>query len=151
WIGTVLSAPLLLWEMSAHVPRLGLHHWLSAQLVVWLEFALGTPVVLWAGWPFFERAWASVRNRSLNMFSLIALGVGAAYLYSLVATFAPGVFPAGLRAEGGLIPVYYEAAAVITVLVLLGQVLELRARETTGSAIRALLNLAPRIARRIRG
>ena len=117
---------------------------------MWIQFALGTPVVLWAGWPFFARGWASVRNRSLNMFSLIALGVGAAYVYSLAATFAPGLFPEGLRQEGGVIAVYYEAAAVITVLVLLGQVLELRARERTGSAIRALLNLAPKTARRIR-
>jgi Cu+-exporting ATPase len=107
-------------------------------------------VVLWAGLPFFVRGWASVRNRSLNMFSLIALGVGAAYAYSLVATLAPGLFPDGLRQEGGTIPVYYEAAAVITVLVLLGQVLELRAREQTGGAIRALLNLAPKTARRLR-
>ena len=106
-------------------------------------------MVLWAGWPFFERGWASVRNRSLNMFSLIALGTGAAYLYSLAATFAPALFPASLQ-DGGIVPVYYEAAAVITVLVLLGQVLELRAREKTGSAIRALLNLAPKTARRIR-
>lgn len=149
WIGTALSAPLLFWEMSAHVPGLGLHHLLSPQLVVWLEFALGTPVVLWAGWPFFERAWASVRNRSLNMFSLIALGTGAAYLFSLVATIAPGAFPASLRSADGMVPVYYEAAAVITVLVLLGQVLELRAREQTGGAIRALLNLAPKTAHRI--
>jgi P-type Cu+ transporter len=149
WIGTALSAPLLFWEMSAHVPGLGLHHLVSPQLVVWLEFALGTPVVLWAGWPFFERAWASVRNRSLNMFSLIALGTGAAYLYSLVATIAPGAFPASLRSADGMVPVYYEAAAVITVLVLLGQVLELRAREQTGGAIRALLNLAPKTAHRI--
>ena len=103
-----------------------------------LQFALATPVVLWAGWPFFVRGWASVRNRSLNMFSLIALGIGAAYLYSLAATFAPGLFPASLQ-QGGIVPVYYEAAAVITVLVLLGQVLELRAREKTGGAIRALL------------
>ncbi|MGH8208158.1 MAG: heavy metal translocating P-type ATPase, partial [Steroidobacteraceae bacterium] len=131
-------------------PALNLHHYIAPALSMWIQFVLGTPVVLWAGWPFFERAWASVLNRSLNMFSLIGLGVGASYLYSLVATFGPGLFPAGLRAEGGLIPVYYEAAAVITVLVLLGQVLELRAREQTGSAIRALLNLAPKTARRLR-
>ena len=108
------------------------------------------PVVLWAGWPFFERAWASVVNRSLNMFSLIALGTGAAYLYSLVATFLRRRFPAGFRGMDGTVAVYFEAAAVITVLVLLGQVLELRAREQTGGAIRALLNLAPKTARRLR-
>src|SRR6202040_3581950 len=113
------------------------------------EFVLATPVVLWAGSPFFERALASVRNRSLNMFSLIGLGIGAAYAYSLAATFAPGLFPEGLR-QDGMVPVYYEAAAVITVLVLLGQVLELRARERTGGALRALLNLAPKTARRLR-
>ena len=105
--------------------------------------------MLWAGWPFFQRAWASVVHRSLNMFSLIALGTGAAYLYSLVATFLPGIFPAGFRGMDGTVAVYFEAAAVITVLVLLGQVLELRAREQTGGAIRALLNLAPKTARRL--
>ena len=150
WLGAMLTAPMLVLEMGAHLPGLNLHHYVSAALSMWIQLALGTPVVLWAGWPFFERAWASVLNRSLNMFSLIGLGVAAAYLYSLAATFAPGLFPVGLRGEGGLIPVYYEAAAVITVLVLLGQVLELRAREQTGSAIRALLNLAPKTARRIR-
>ena len=149
-IGAMLTAPMLVLEMGAHWPGLNLHHYVSAALSMWIQLALGTPVVLWAGWPFFERAWASVVNRSLNMFSLIGLGVAAAYLYSLAATFAPGLFPSGLRGEGGLIPVYYEAGAVITVLVLLGQVLELRAREQTGSAIRALLNLAPKTARRIR-
>ena len=112
--------------------------------------ALSTPVVLWAGWPFFERAWASVVHRSLNMFSLIALGTGAAYVYSLFATLAPGMFPAGFREMGGAVSVYFEAAAVITVLVLLGQVLELRAREQTGGAIRALLKLAPKTARRLK-
>ncbi len=135
--------------MGAHLPGVNLHHYVPPQIAVWLEFVLATPVVLWAGWPFFVRGWASVRNRSLNMFSLIALGIGAAYLYSLAATFAPGLFPASLQ-QGGIVPVYYEAAAVITVLVLLGQVLELRAREKTGGAIRALLNLAPKTARRIR-
>ena len=149
WIGAVLAAPMLVLEMGGHVPALNLHHYVAPALSMWIQFALGTPVVLWAGWPFFVRAWESVRNRSLNMFSLIGLGVGAAYLYSLVATFAPGVFPTALRMEGGLIPVYYEAAAVITVLVLLGQVLELRAREQTGGAIRALLKLAPKTARRL--
>ena len=149
WIGAALAVPLVLLEMGAHFPGLNRHHYVPPQVSVWIQFVLGTPVVLWAGWPFFARGWASVRNRSLNMFSLIALGVGAAYLYSLAATFTPGLFPQGLRREGGVIDVYYEAAAVITVLVLLGQVLELRAREQTGSAIRALLNLAPKTAKRI--
>jgi P-type Cu+ transporter len=150
WIGAALAAPMLILEMGAHFPGLNLHHYVSPQVSVWIQLVLGTPVVLWAGWPFFERGWASVVNRSLNMFSLIALGVGAAYAYSLAATFAASLFPEGLRGEGGIVLVYYEAAAVITVLVLLGQVLELRAREQTGSAIRALLNLAPKTARRIR-
>jgi Cu+-exporting ATPase len=150
WIGAALAVPMLILEMGAHFPGLNLHHYVPPQVSVWIQFVLGTPVVLWAGWPFFERGWASVRHRSLNMFSLIALGVGAAYGESLAATFASGLFPLGLRQDGGMIAVYYEAAAVITVLVLLGQVLELRAREQTGGAIRALLNLAPKIARRIR-
>ena len=149
WIGAVLALPVVVLEMGAHFPGLNLHHFVSPRLSVWLQFLLATPVVVWAGWPFFERGWASVRNRSLNMFSLIALGIGAAYLYSIAATFAPGLFPENLR-PGGVVAVYYEAAAVITVLVLIGQVLELRAREKTGSAIRALLNLAPKTARRIR-
>jgi P-type Cu+ transporter len=150
WIGAALAMPVLVLEMGAHFPGLNLHHYISPQASIWIEFVFCTPVVLWAGWPFFERGWASVRNRSLNMFSLIALGVGAAYVYSLAATFAPGFFPTGLRQEDGLIAVYYEAASVITVLVLLGQVLELRAREQTGGAIRALLHLAPKTARRLR-
>jgi P-type Cu+ transporter len=149
WIGAVLAMPTVILEMGGHFPGLNLHHYVSPQTSVWLQFLFAAPVVLWAGWPFFVRGWASVRNRSLNMFSLIALGVGAAFLYSLAATFAPGLFPESLR-QDGIIPVYYEAAAVITVLVLLGQVLELRAREQTGGAIRALLNLAPKTARRIR-
>ncbi len=143
WIGLVLALPVVVLDMGGH----WLH--LASALSVWLQFAFASPVVLWAGAPFFARGWASLRYRSLNMFSLIALGTGAAYLYSLAATFAPSLFPAGLR-QDGMVAVYYEAAAVITVLVLLGQVLELRARERTGSAIRALLNLAPKIARRIR-
>jgi Cu+-exporting ATPase len=148
WIGTVLAVPTVILEMGAHFPALNLHHYATPRLSIWLQFLLASPVVLWAGWPFFERGWASVRNRSLNMFSLISLGVGAAYLYSLAATFAPWRFPANLRQEG-VVAVYYEAAAVITVLVLLGQVLELSAREKTGGAIRALLNLAPKTTRRI--
>ncbi len=150
WIGAALAAPLAVLEMGAHFPNLNLRQLVSPLLLQWIQFALATPVVLWAGWPFFERAADSVRHRSLNMFSLIALGVGAAYLYSLAASFAPGLFPAGLHDDRGLVPVYYEAAAVITVLVLIGQVLELRAREQTGGALRALLNLAPKSARRLR-
>ena len=150
WIGAALALPVLVLEMGAHFPGLNLHHYVSPQASIWIEFVFSTPVVLWAGWPFFARGWASVYNRSLNMFNLIALGIGAAYVYSLAATFAPGLFPEDLRMEGGVLAVYYEAASVITVLVLLGQVLELRAREQTGSAIRALLNLAPKTARRIR-
>jgi Cu+-exporting ATPase len=140
WIGSALAAPVVILDMGGDV--------VAPQLSVWLQFLLATPAVFWAGWPLLQRGLESFRNRSLNMFSLIALGVGAAYLYSLVATFAPALFPAGVRQQG-IVPVYYEAAAAITVLVLLGQVLELRAREKTGGAIRALLNLAPKTARRV--
>ena len=150
WIGLVLTLPVFIIEMGSHIPSLGLHGLVPPQASVWVQFALSTPVVLWAGWPFFQRGWASVRSGHLNMFTLIALGTGAAYSYSLAATFAPGLFPAGFRMMGGTVTVYYEAAAVITVLVLLGQVLELRARDQTGGAIRALLNLAPKSARRLR-
>ena len=149
WVGAVLALPVFVLEMGGHIPALGLHRLVPPVIATWIEFALSTPVVLWAGWPFFERGWASLVNRSLNMFSLIALGTGAAYLYSVVATLAPGFFPAGFRGMDGTVAVYFEPAAVITVLVLLGQVLELRAREQTGGAIRALLNLAPKTARRI--
>ena len=148
-VALVLSLPVLALEMGAHIPALGLHALVPPRTSIWIQFALSTPVVLWAGWPFFERAWASVVNRSLNMFSLIALGTGTAYLYSLFATIAPGLFPAGFRGMGGVVAVYFEAAAVITVLVLLGQFLELRAREQTGGAIRALLKLAPATAHRL--
>jgi Cu+-exporting ATPase len=149
-IGAALATPIFLLEMGGHLPALNLDRYVSMAASMWIQFALATPIVLWCAWPFFQRAWASVLNRSPNMFTLIALGVGASYSYSLAATFAPTLFPAGLRQHGGLIPVYYEAAAVVTVLVLLGQVLELRAREKTGGAIRALLKLAPKTARRIR-
>ncbi len=149
WIGTALSAPVVVLEMGAHVPSLGLGHIVSPETSTWIQLVLATPVVLWAGLPFFQRGWASVINRSLNMFSLIALGTGAAYLYSLFAALAPGLFPAGFRGTDGVVPVYFEAAAVITVLVLFGQVLELRAREQTGGAIRALLNLAPKTTHRL--
>ncbi len=150
WIGLVLALPVFVLEMGGHIPALRLDRVVPAGVSTWIQFTLSTPVVLWAGWPFFQRAWASVVHRSLNMFSLIALGAGAAYLYSLVATFAPDLFPAGFRRMGGAVPVYYEAAAVITVLALLGQVLELRAREQTGGAIRALLKLAPKTAHLLR-
>jgi Cu+-exporting ATPase len=149
WVGLVLTVPVLFLEMGSHIPVFGLHHLVSPRASGWIQFVLSTPVVLWAGWPFFQRGWASVVDHSLNMFSLIALGTGTAYIYSLVATFVPDAFPAGFR-EMGAVPVYFESAAVITVLVLLGQVLELRARARTGGAIRALLNLAPKTARRIK-
>ena len=136
--------------MGGHIPAVGLDDFVPPQISIWIQFALSTPVVLWAGWPFFERAWASVVHRSLNMLSLIALWTGASYLYRLFATFAPGMFPAGFHGMGGTVPVYFEAAAVITVLVLLGQVLELRAREQTGGAIIALLKLAPKTAHRLK-
>ncbi|XXB04307.1 copper-translocating P-type ATPase (plasmid) [Rhizobium binae] len=148
WIGLVLTLPVLALEMGGHLTNL--HMLLGAQLSNWIQLVLATPVVLWAGWPFFERAWASLVNRSLNMFTLIAMGTGVAWVYSVVATAAPDIFPATFRAADGSVAIYFEAAAVITVLVLLGQVLELRAREQTGGAIRALLDLAPKTARRIR-
>jgi len=149
-VGLVLTFPVFVLEMGGHIPALGLDNVVSAQVSTWVQCALSTPVVLWAGLPVFQRAWASLVHRSLNMFSLIALGTGAAYLYSVLATFAPGLFPAGFRGMGGAVAIYFEAAAVIIVLVLLGQVLELRAREQTGGAIRALLNLAPKTAHRLK-
>lgn len=149
WIGVILALPIVIVDMGGDVRALNLHRLVSPVASMWLQFALSTPVVLWAGWPLFQRAWDSVRRRSLNMFSLIGLGVGTAYVYSLAAMFIPGAFPKELHGAGGLIPAYFEAASVITVLVLLGQVLELRARDATGGAIRALLNLAPKFARRI--
>ena len=148
WIGLVLSIPVLALEMGGHLTNL--HMLLGPQTSNWLQLVLATPVVLWAGWPFFERGWKSLVTRHLIMFTLIAMGTGAAWIYSVVATVAPGLFPVTFRAEGGSVAVYFEAAAVITVLVLLGQVLELRAREQTGGAIRALLDLAPKTARRVR-
>ncbi|HKR88010.1 MAG TPA: heavy metal translocating P-type ATPase [Phenylobacterium sp.] len=148
WVGLVLALPVLALEMGGHVS--GLTMMLSRQTSNWIQLALGTPVVLWAGWPFFVRGWASLRSRSLNMFTLIAMGVGVAWVYSMAAVLAPGVFPPAFRDKSGAAPVYFEAAAVITVLVLLGQVLELRARERTSGAIKALLDLAPKTARRIK-
>ena len=149
WVGLALSAPLLILTMGEMVPGSPLKDWVSASWGPWLQFALATPVVLWAGWPFFQRGWESVKRKSLNMFTLIAMGVGVAYAYSLVATVAPGIFPDSFKVHGGNVAVYYEAAAVIVTLVLLGQVLELRARNATSGAIRALLELAPPTARRI--
>lgn len=147
WIGLVLTLPVLVLEMGSHFT--GLDHLVSRSYSNWLQFVLATPVVLWAGWPFFERGWASVKSRNLNMFTLIAMGTGVAWAYSVVATLAPQIFPGAFRGHDGSVAVYFEAAAVITVLVLLGQVLELRAREATGGAIRALLDLAPKTAKRI--
>jgi len=149
WGGLALALPVFVLEMGGHIPHLDLDHVIPMRVSIWMQLVLSTPVVLWAGWPFFERAWASVVRRSLNMFSLIALGTGAAYLYSLVATLAPSLFPVGFRQADGTVPIYFEAAAVITVLVLLGQMLELRARAQTGGAIRALLKLTPKTARRV--
>jgi Cu+-exporting ATPase len=149
WISLGLSLPLLAFAMSDMLPLNPLRHVASPRATAWLQLVLATPVVLWGGWPFFERAWASVVNRSLNMFTLIALGTGAAWIYSVVATVAPRLFPDSFRVHGGEVGLYFEAAAVITVLVLLGQVLELRARSQTSSAIKALLQLAPPTARRL--
>jgi Cu+-exporting ATPase len=146
-IGLVLTVPVFLLEMGAHVSDIG--HLIGAQTSNWVQMVVGTPVVLWAGWPFFVRGWQSLVNRSLNMFTLIALGTGAAWLYSMFGTLAPHLFPAELRGHEGAVAIYFEAAAVITVLVLLGQVLELRAREKTSGAIKALRDLAPKTAVRV--
>ncbi|UIK03991.1 copper-transporting P-type ATPase [Neorhizobium galegae] len=148
WIGLVLALPVLALEMGGHLTNL--HVLLGAQTSNLIQMLLATPVVLWAGWPFFERGWQSVVTRHLNMFTLIAMGTGVAWIYSVVATVVPGIFPETFRSAEGTVAVYFEAAAVITVLVLLGQVLELRAREQTGGAIRALLDLAPKMARRVK-
>ena len=145
-VSAALAVPLLLVSMGAEM--LGLHL-VPMAWSPWVQLALTAPIVLWAGWPFFERGWASLKSRHYNMFTLIAIGVGAAFLYSLVATVAPNIFPASFRAHGGMVPVYYEAAGVVVALVLLGQMLELRARAATGRALRALMNLAPKTARRI--
>jgi Cu+-exporting ATPase len=149
WIGVVLSVPLLVLSMGSMAAGSFLHR-MPESLGEWLQFALATPVVLWGGWPFFQRGWASLVNRHLNMFTLIAMGTGTAYLYSLVATLAPGVFPASFFGHGGRPEVYFEVSALIVTLVLLGQVLELRARRQTSSAIKTLLDLSPKTARRIR-
>ncbi len=148
WIALALALPVFALEMGGHL--FGWAHLLPRATSNWVQFALSAPVVLWAGWPFFERGWASIVSRNLNMFTLIAMGIGVAFAYSAAAVLAPGIFPAAFRDASGAAPVYFEAAAVITVLVLLGQVLELRARETTSGALRALLDLAPKTARRVR-
>ncbi len=147
WIGGALALPVFLLAMSHLIP--GAPAWMAGTTSRWIQFALSTPVVLWAGWPFFQRAALSVRTWNLNMFTLIGIGVGTAYAYSVVAMILPAIFPPSFR-EHGMIGIYFEAAAMITVLVLLGQVLELRARSRTGAAIRALLDLAPKTARRVR-
>lgn len=148
WIGFALAIPVFLLEMGGHL--MGLNHWLGQQLSNWVQLFLATPVVLWAGWPFFARAWTSLKTRNLNMFTLIAMGTGAAWVYSIAGTVMPGLFPPALRGPDGSVAVYFEAAAIITVLVLLGQVLELKAREQTSGAIRALLDLSPKITHRIK-
>ena len=148
WIGLVLSVPVVALEMGGHLTDL--HMLLGRNISNWLQFVIATPVVLWAGWPFFVRGWRSVVTRNLNMFTLIAMGTGVAWVYSVIATLAPNIFPAAFRGPEGTVAVYFEAAAVITVLVLLGQVLELHAREQTSGAIRALLDLAPKTARRVK-
>jgi len=147
WIGLALALPVFVLEMGGHI--FGWHHAIPPTLSNWVQLVLATPVVLWAGWPFFERAWQSVKTRNLNMFTLVAMGTGVAWTYSVIATLAPQIFPDAFRQADGAVTVYFEASAVITVLVLLGQVLELRAREQTSGAIRALLDLTPKTARRI--
>ncbi len=148
WIGIALTLPVFALEMGGHLT--GLHQWLGQQKSNWIQLLLATPVVLWAGWPFFERGWRSLKTRNLNMFTLIAMGTGVAWIYSVTGTLWPGLFPTSMRSHDGSVAIYFEAAAVITVLVLLGQVLELRAREQTSGAIRALLDLSPKMARRLR-
>jgi Cu+-exporting ATPase len=150
WLSLIPTVPLFALSMSEMLPGQPIQHALGAGTINWIQAVLATPVVLWAGKPFFERGWASLRSGNLNMFTLIALGTGVAYVYSLIATAFPGLFPDTFRTHGGALGVYFEAAAVITVLVLLGQVLELRARSRTGGAIRALLGLVPKTARRVR-
>jgi Cu+-exporting ATPase len=151
WVGVALSLPLLAMAMTDHLAKPALDALIAPRSAVWMQLILATPAVLWGGWPFFRRGWASLVNRRLNMFTLIALGTGVAYLYSLVAALAPGIFPPSFRTSQGEVALYFEAAAVIVTLVLLGQVLELRARSQTGSAVRALLDLAPKQARLVRG
>ena len=150
WVSLALTFPILLFGMSFHIPGEHSAPWFSMRTSGWIEFALSTPIVLWAGLPFFRRGWDSIKNRSANMFTLIAMGVGVAYVYSVIAVLFPSIFPASFRSQNGSVPVYFEAAAAIVTLVLLGQVLELRARERTSGAIRALLRLSPPSARLVR-
>ncbi len=150
WVGVVLSLPIVFLAMSEFIPGQPVQRSVSAHVLNWIQLALATPVVLWGGWPFFQRGWKSIVNRSLNMFTLIAIGVGTAYVYSVAATLFPNAFPQSFRGHGGEVGVYFDAAAVITTLVLLGQVLELRARSKTSKAIKALLGLAPKTARLLR-
>ena len=147
WASLVFTLPVFLLGMSHMIGGHFFEHLLATRAITWIELVLSTPVVLWGGWPFFQRGWASIANRSPNMFTLISMGTGTAYTYSVIAALLPGRFPSSFRAAGGEVPVYFEAAAVITTLVLLGQVLELRARSRTSTAIRALLGLAPKTAR----
>jgi Cu+-exporting ATPase len=149
WASLLLTVPLFLLAIGEYFPSWPLNHLISARTLSWIEFAIATPVVIWGGWPFFVRGWQSIVNRSLNMFTLIGLGTGVAYVYSVVATVFPYMFPPSFRQEGGAVSVYFEASAFIVTLVLLGQVLELRARSQTGAAIKALLGLAPKTARLI--
>jgi len=148
WIGAVLAVPVFVLAMAHLVPAIGTDSWVMSDASRWIQFALSTPVVLWAGWPFFKRGWRSIVTLHLNMFTLIAIGVGAAFVFSAVAMLMPGLFPPTMQHEGK-VDIYFEAAAMVTVLVLLGQVLELRARSRTGSAIKALLHLAPPTARQV--
>lgn len=150
WISLALTVPTLLVMISSVIPGDPLKHLLGSGTLLWLAFGLATPVVLWGGWPFFQRGWTSVINRQLNMFTLIALGTGAAYFYSVAAVLFPGFIPASFRDMAGDLAVYFEPASVIVTLVLLGQVLELRARSQTSSALKALLGLAPKTARVLR-
>jgi Cu+-exporting ATPase len=150
WVSAAFAAPVFALAMAEMIPGAPIHHALGGRLISWIQLLLSTPAVLWGGWPLFQRGWVSLVNRKLNMFTLIALGIGVAYAYSLLATLAPEIFPAAFRSHNGEVGVYFEAAAVITTLVLLGQVLELRARSRTSGAIRALLGLAPKSARLLR-
>ncbi|HEX2655293.1 MAG TPA: HAD-IC family P-type ATPase, partial [Xanthobacteraceae bacterium] len=150
WVGVVLSMPIMFLAMSEMIPGQPVQRSISPHLLNWIQLVLATPVVLWGGWPFFERGWASIVNRSLNMFTLIAIGVGTAFIYSVAATLFPDAFPPSFRGHTGAVGVYFDAAAVITTLVLLGQVLELRARSKTSNAIKALLGLSPKTARLLR-
>ncbi len=149
WVSATLTLPLVIVAMGEFIPGVSFEGFASARVMGGLELLLATPVVLWGGWPFFVRGWQSILNRSLNMFTLIGLGVGVAYFYSIVAVFWPEIFPPSFRDRNGEVAVYFEAAAVIVTLVLLGQVMELRARSKTSAAIKALLGLAPKTARRI--